>query len=60
MISRIMLSLKKAAGSHQEGWSLGGTTADATNFQSIKFFRPADGANGETDDDIPLDTVLEP
>jgi len=59
MVSRIMLSLKKAADSHQTGWSLAEPTANATDLRSMKFFRPAKGANGKRDDDIPLDTILE-
>lgn len=50
MISRTMLSLKKAADSHQEGWSLVDPTANGTGFPSIKFLRPVKGANGKEDD----------
>jgi hypothetical protein len=59
MVSRIMLSLKKAADSQQKGWSLAEPTVNDTNYRSMKFFRPANGANEKKDDDIPLDTVLE-
>ena len=60
MISRIILSLRKAADSHQKGWSLAGSTANGTHLRSMKFFRPAKGANGNKDDDVPLETLPEP
>ena len=59
MISRIMLSLKKAADSRQKGWSLGEPTADTTNFQGMTFFRPARDMNTKRDD-VPLDTYSQP
>ena len=57
MISRLMLSLKKAAGTQQTGWSLGEPSVSAmgSNFQSIKFFHSREGTNGK-EDGIPLDT----
>lgn len=59
MISRIMLSLKKAADSQQKGWALSEPTVNATDFQSLMFLRPANGANGIRNDDVPLDTIHE-
>ena len=57
MISRLMLSLKKTADSQQNGWSLGEPSVNATNLQSIKFFRPPRVIT--VDDDIPLETQAE-
>ena len=56
MISRIMLSLRKAADEQQSGWSLGVPTMASTNFRSIKFLQQRRGPNGDKDD-IPLDTL---
>jgi len=55
MISRLMLSLKKAAASHQGDWSLVESSTNGNNFQSIKFFHTRKGTNGK-EDDIALDT----
>ena len=54
MISRLMLSLKKAADS-QQGWSLGEPTLNGSKLQSIRFFNSRKGTNGR-EDDITLDT----
>ena len=56
MISRIMLSLKKAADSQSVGWSLGEPYHTYANTGSVmKFARPAMHAGAEQDG-IPLDT----
>ena len=54
MISRLMISLKKAAGS-QLGWSFAGPAPTDNNLQSAKFFHSPEGTN-ERDDGILLDT----
>ena len=51
MISRIMLSLRKAADSQQKVWSLG----EPIDVRSKKFFRPQTGPNG-MEAEIPLST----
>jgi len=61
MISRIMLSLRKAADLQQNAWSLAEPTADDTDFQNIRFFRPERRTDGASQsDDVLLDTFLEP
>ena len=60
MISRIILSLRKAADSRQKGWSLAQPNTNSANPRSMKFFRPAKSAIWKKDDNIPLDTLLEP
>ena len=58
MISRIMLSLRKAADSQPAGdWSLGVQTTTEVDFRGMEFFRPWGGSNGR-EDCIPLDTYL--
>ena len=60
MISRIMLSLKKSAGSRSADWSLGETYHTSANAGSVmKFARPAKRA-GTEQDGIPLDTYSWP
>ena len=54
MISRLMLSLKKAADSQQNGWTLGEPSVNGNNLQSIKFYRPPQATT--FGDDILLDT----
>jgi len=56
MISRIMISLRKAADSPHDVWSLMEPTTNVTNFQSIRFF-PQRTATGE--DGMPLETFHE-
>lgn len=58
MISRIMLSLKKAADLQQKIWTLTEPTATGPGFQPLKFFKPRRDAN-EGQGDIPLDTYAE-
>ena len=58
MISRIMLSMKKAAYSPQKDWPVVEQPASGTNFHSINFFRPQRVSN-ERGDNIPLDTYRE-
>ncbi|KAF9789637.1 hypothetical protein BJ322DRAFT_1178256 [Thelephora terrestris] len=59
MISRIMLSLRKAAGSRESAWSLSmGPISTGTNFQSIRFFSTQRGT-GWREDGIPLETFPE-
>jgi hypothetical protein len=53
MISRIMLSLRKAANSSLDVWSLTEPPTNATSFHSITFFRPRKVTSGRGDD-IPL------
>jgi len=60
MISRIMLSLRKAANMPQEAWSLMGPATHATDFRSIKFFHPRKVTTERSGDEIPLDTVTCP
>ena len=55
MVSRIMLSLKKAADSQERAWSLTEPTAAGPSLRSMKFFKPPRGTD-EMQDDIPLDT----
>ena len=54
MVSRIMLSLRKAADHQERNWSIAEPTAADRNLQSMKFFRPPNGT-GETQDDIPVE-----
>ena len=58
MISRIMVSLKRAADSQQRAWSLTDPTVTGPNLQSMKFFKPR-GNTDERQHDIPLDTYTE-
>ena len=58
MISRLMLSLKKAADSQQGGWSLAAPTTVGENFQSAKFYNSQKDTD-RREDDIPLDTYSE-
>lgn len=60
MISRIMLSLRKAANPEYQGWSLGEPTAGGTNLQTLNFVRPRSGADWREASGIPLDTYQEP
>ena len=53
MISRLMLSLKKAAESQQNGWSLGDPSVGGNDPQSLKFYRPQRATT--FGDDIQLD-----
>ena len=57
MISRLMLSLRKAADSQRNGLVFGDTLASSKSFQSARFFRSrkGKGSNGE-DVEIPLST----
>jgi len=50
MISRLMLSLRKTAGTLQEDWSFAGTSASSTYFRSMKFIRPRRSTDGGQDD----------
>jgi len=59
MVSRIMLSLKKAADLQQNPWSLADPTANGADLQSMKFFHPMSDTNGERDDYTSLDTIVE-
>jgi len=55
MISRIMLSLRKAAGTQEDTWSLMGPISTGANFQSIQFLSTQRGTTWR-EDDIPLET----
>ena len=55
MISRLMLSLKKAADPQRGEWSFGDRPANSTNLPTIQFARPRNGPN-VTEGDVPLDT----
>lgn len=57
MITRIMLSLKKAADPRNGGWALG-EPPDVNRFKRMTFYNPRRGAN-EMENDIPLDTYPE-
>ena len=59
MISRIMLSLKKAADLKGGNWSLGGQPANSTNLPTMDFARPRSGTNIMSEGDVPLDSRLE-
>ena len=54
MISRLMLSLRKAADEQQGGWALGGLSATDTALQSGMLFQSLEGRT-ERDDGIPLE-----
>jgi hypothetical protein len=56
MISRIMLSLRKAADSRQEGWTLGGPATNGSDLPSMIFFRPERALIRTDTDGIVLDT----
>ena len=62
MISRIMLSLKKAADLTRGGWSITQGTVDDSTFRSTLRFNvpPRRGPVGKEDVAIPLDTFHEP
>ena len=55
MISRLMLSLKKAADPQRGEWSFGEPPANSTNLPTIQFARPRNAVNA-TGGDIPFDT----
>jgi hypothetical protein len=55
MISRIMLSLRKAADEQQNGWSLAVTSRTGAN---LEFTRQRGGSDSK-EDDIPLEGYLE-
>ena len=59
MISRIVLSLKKAVRSQQGGRVLGEPAPGGTDLQNMKFVRPRRGISGE-EDSIPLDSHSQP
>jgi hypothetical protein len=59
MISRIMLSLKKAADSQQKAWTLTEPTMTGPSFQNLKFFKPRRAANERQRETIPLHTFAE-
>jgi len=51
MVSRIMISLKKAADSQQEGWPLGELPVSGDGSpQGMVFFRPQRGVDWVEDD----------
>ena len=50
MISRMMLSLREAAESDTNDWTLGQPTTGKGNFQSMSFFRPRESADLGGDD----------
>ena len=58
MISRIMLSLRKAADSQQNGWTLGASSMIGTSQPSMRFFNSRTGPNWKGEE-IPLDTRME-
>jgi hypothetical protein len=58
MVSRIMLSLKKAADPRKGDWSLAQPTMNDKDLQSAIFFRTQGLPNGEQDD-VLLETILE-
>jgi len=60
MISRIMLSLKKAADSQQKAWTLTEPTMSGPGFQNLKFLKPGGDANERQHEAIPLQTFAEP
>ena len=53
MISRLMLSLKKAADPQRGGWSFGESPANGTNLSTVQFAR-ARGGDGSTEDGVPI------
>lgn len=57
MISRLMISLRKAADPVVDGSAIG-RPSNSTNLPTIQFVRPRIGTTG-TEGDIPLDTQLE-
>ncbi|KAF9790730.1 hypothetical protein BJ322DRAFT_409972 [Thelephora terrestris] len=59
MISRIMLSLKKAADSQRNGWSLGEPSASGAGLPAMRFFSPQRDLGRKDSDQIPLDTYSE-
>ena len=59
MISRIILSLRKAVDLREKGWALSKAPANHTPFWSIKFPRARKGKN-RIDDSTMLDTLTEP
>jgi len=59
MISRLMLSLKKAADPRRGEWSFGEPPTNSTNLPNIQFARPRGGANANaTGGDVAFDTRL--
>lgn len=58
MVSRMMLSLRKAADPELNDWSLGQPPTTSSNLQSISFFRPRRGTT-RGGDDVLLDTHTE-
>jgi len=55
MVSRLMLSLRKAAESQHENWTLGGISANlSTNTGGVEFFRPRMGTISREDGALPL------
>lgn len=56
MISRIMLSLRKAAHFQDKGWSLGELSTGTRTDTNISFSRPR-GDTSEREGDIPLDAL---
>ena len=59
MISRVMLSVRKAADPKAGSWSLGGPPANSTNLPAMDSARPRQsGTNIMTDGDVPLDMHL--
>ena len=58
MISRIMLSLRKAAEQQQGGWSLTEPSVNHVNLRSLKFFRPQKVIT-QGSDNTPLGTCIE-
>jgi len=50
MVSRIMLSLRKAANSSRQAWSLMEITTNGSSLQTMKFLRPQKGMDEEQDD----------
>ena len=61
MVSRIILSLKKAADSSQIHWSLTQETTNSnTSLSMLRFSPRRKGSIQEEDIEIPLDTFHEP
>ena len=56
MISRLMLSLKKAADPQGGEWSFGERYANSTNLPTIQFARPRGGAANATEGGITYET----
>lgn len=58
MISRMMLSLRKAADPRKQVWSLAEQTEDGGNVQNMSFVRPRSSPEARQDD-MPLDEPTE-